>query len=452
MASLSIKTPAAAARTTKITQLNELNGKSTQDFVKLFIHNIAFIDSQEKMMVRQVLERKRATTLQSLRSALQGKVASITPTHSILKKEFLNDLPNLYNDIMELSPLSYISSESVTPTTEEVKILDASVATNSGCSKCGMTDSPSRVAELEQKVATLEEELATYKQILALAAGSPSCGDACLSSNTALLEQKIAALDQRCSVIEQWAIPSLSHKESELSKLLKPMLTPTLSPKHPLMTGDGKAKLSIETPPKITPPVAAPRTRSLPSPAQNLPSTPSVYNGQLPKVSHNVKKTYLYIGNCEPSFTRDLLKTHINSSTGSNLVLSDIVELNTKNKGKAFKVSVPENKKKLVLSIWQTGIKAEPYRIHKSARVTEHQGKKRVHRNSFQGPKPHTSNKSRYSPKNRWENQHHQNRPRPQQTSRKSQNQPHRRDPYQMGDNQDWRPYQYDNYQEQNPY
>ena len=154
----------------------------------------------------------------------------------------------------------------------------------------GLTDNPSRVAELEQKVATLEQELATYKQILALAAGSPSCGDACLSSNTALLEQKIAALDQRCSVIEQWAIPTLSHKESELSKLLKPMLTaPTLSPKHPLMTGNGKAKQSIETPPKITPPVAAPRTR-LPSPAQNLPSTPSVDNGQLPKVSHNVKK------------------------------------------------------------------------------------------------------------------------------------------------------------------
>ena len=144
MASLSIAAAStAAARNTKITQLNELIGKSTHDFVKLFIHNIAFRDTQEKIQVRQLLERKRASTLQNLRSALLGKVAILVPTHSILKEDFLNDLSNLNNDIMELFPLSYISQDSVTtPAAEEVSIIGPCVATASGCSKCDMTDNP----------------------------------------------------------------------------------------------------------------------------------------------------------------------------------------------------------------------------------------------------------------------------------------------------------------------
>ena len=109
MASLSIATPTAAARNTKTTQslikqLNELLGKSAQDFVKLFINNLTFIDSQEKLQVRDLLEKRRVSTLQNLRSALQGKVASLTPYHTILKKELSNDKSNLCNDIMELTP------------------------------------------------------------------------------------------------------------------------------------------------------------------------------------------------------------------------------------------------------------------------------------------------------------------------------------------------------------
>ena len=322
---------------------------------------------------------------------------------------------------MELFPLSYISQESVTsPTTEDVVNIGASVATNSDCSNCGKTENFTRVMELEQKVATLEQELATYKQILALAAGSPNCGDACVSSNTALLEQKVAALDQRCSILEQWTIPSLSHKESALNKLLKPitMLTPpALATKLPLDTRDGKEKKVVVSPANITPPVAAPRTKSLPSLAQKPPSTSSRDNGPLPNVPQNIKKTYLYIANCETTYTRNLLRAHITRFTGSNLVLSDIVELNSNNRGKAFKVSVPESKKDVVLSIWLTGIKAEPYRIHKPTRVTgqlfKGRNDNRLQRNSFQGSKSNTSNKSR--------NPKHQSK-KTQQTRRQSLN------------------------------
>ena len=463
MASLSIAAPTAAARNTKTTQssikqLNELLGKSAQDFVKIFINNLTFIDSQEKLHVRDLLEKRRVSTLQSLRSALQGKVASLIPSHTILKKELSNDKPNLCNDIMELFPLSYISPKSIplnvdknnkilslAQTTEDVTILDASVATASGCSNCVKTDNPTRVAELEQKVAALEQEVATYKQILTLAAGSPGCGVTC---NTALLEQKIAVLDQRCSVIEQWTIPSLSSKESELNKLLKPLTTLTplsLAPKPSLITEDGKDKKSvIVTPANTKPPVAAPRSKSLPSPVHK--PTPIRENGPLAKVPQTVKKVYLFIANCDPSYTRNLVREHINSSTESNLLLSDIVELNTKNRRTAFKVAVPENKKDIVLSIWQAGIKAEPYRNRKPP----------VHqRNSFRGLNSYTSNKSRN------ENSQHQRRPSHktphqthkqyrQHTHRQSQNQPYRRDSDWMGDYQDWCPYRYE-YQEQHP-
>ena len=227
------------------------------------------------------------------------------------------------------------------------------------------------------------------------------------------------------------------------------MLTPpTLAPKLLLITGDGKEKKNVVvSPAKTTPPVAAPRKKSLPSPAQKPPSTPTRDNGPLPKIPQNIKKTYLYIANCEPTYTRDLLKAHINRSTSSNLVLSDIIELNTKNRGKSFKVAVPENKKDVVLSIWQAGIKAEPYRIQKPAKVTGQQVKGRkdnmVQRHSFQGPKSYTSNKSR--------NPQHQSK-RPQQTYRQSRNQPYRRDFYQVDEYPDWHPYQYNDYREQPPY
>ena len=460
MASLSIASPASATtdRTIKTTQLsikqlNELLGKSTQDFVKLFINNLTFIDSQEKSQVRELLEKRRVSTLQNLRSALQGKVSSLAPSHTILKKELSNDKSNICKDIMELTPLSYISQKStpsdvdtnllsLAQTTEEVTIIDASVATVPGCSNCVKSANPTRVAELEQKVATLEQEVATYKQILALAAGSPGCSNTC---NTDLLEQKIAALDQRCSVIEQWTIPSLLPKESELNKLLKPMTTLTLATKLSQITGDGKDKNSVVvTPAKAKPPVPAPRTKSLPSPTQEPASTPN--NGPLPKVPQTVKRAYLYIANFEPSCTRNLLRAHINNSTGSNLALSDIVELNTKSRVRAFKVAVPESKKDIVLSIWEAGIKAELYRSRKPA---GHQ------RSSFQGLKAYTSNKSS-------ENNPHQRRPnhkRPQQTHRQSRkqthmqprNQPYRMDSYQMGDYRDRRPYQYLKYQDQCP-
>ena len=442
MASLSIA-PAAAARTIKTTQssikhLNELLGKSTQEFVKLFINNLAFIDSQDKSQVRELLEKRRLSTLQSLRSALQGKVSSLVPSHTILKKELSNDKSIICNDIMELTPNSYISQKS-TPSdvdTEEVTIIDASVATVPGCSNCVNSPNPTRVAELEQKVATLEQEVATYKQILALAAGSPGCGNTC---NTDLLEQKIAALDQRCSVIEQWTIPSLSPEESELNKLLKPITTLTLATKLSQIAGDGMDENSVVvSPTKAKPPVPAPRTKSLPSPPQKHTSTPN--NGTLPKVPQTVKRAYLYIANFETSYTRNLLRAHINSSTGSNIALSDIVELNSKNRVKAFKVAVPESMKDSVLSIWKAGIKAELYRSRKPAR---HQ------KSSFQGLKAYTSNKSR-------EKNPHQHKPdhkRPQRTHRYSRQQPHmqpRNQPYRM-DYRDRHPYQYLKYQDLYP-
>ena len=100
-----------------------------------------------------------------------------------------------------------------------------------------------------------------------------------------------------------------------------------------------------------------------------------------------------------------------------------------------------------MLSIWQTGIKAELYRIQKPARVTGQQVKgrndNRVQRNSFQGPKSCTSNKSR--------NPHHQNK-RPQLTRRQSRNRPYSRGSYQMDEYQNRHPYRYNDYQEQCPY
>ena len=124
------------------------------------------------------------------------------------------------------------------------------------------------------------------------------------------------------------------------------MLTPpALAPKQPLDTRDGKEKNVVVSPANITPPVAAPRTKSLLSLAQKPPSTSSRDNGPLPKVPQNIKKTYLYIANCKTTYNRNLLRAHITRSTGSNLVLSDIVELNSNNRRKAIKSQFQREKR-----------------------------------------------------------------------------------------------------------
>ena len=113
------------------------------------------------------------------------------PNHSILKKQLLTNKDDVCNDIMALTPFSYISQENISPDNDEgddtihtvqnesdiemnnntapdaaatdVRIVDSSVDTASGCSKCGEVGNPTRVAELELKVATLEQEVARYK-------------------------------------------------------------------------------------------------------------------------------------------------------------------------------------------------------------------------------------------------------------------------------------------------
>ena len=457
-----------------ITHLDELDGKPAREFKKLYIDNIEFIDKQEEAKVRKLLmKRNLNSTLQHLRSALRSKVANLIPNHAILKKDMKNDKTNTSNDIIALTPLSFISkgtiptnndkggdtpplpknvseievSSTTTPEiTEEVMIVGTSTATASGCLKCGKTDNSAKVAELEQEIATL-------KEILVLAAASPNCGDACKSKNTTQLEQRVVALEQKYALIEQWTVPSLAHKGTELNKLLVPSTTsappPTAASKLPLTTVKGKK--SNETPPETTPPVAAPSTNVQLPQAQDLP-TPS---GPRPEISQNVKKADLYIANCESTYNRDKLRAHINSSTGVSLDLSDIIELNTNNSGKAFKVSVPEDIKDAALEIWLPGIKAEPYGNRKPGTAAGRKfksvnGGNRGKGNTFHGPNTHTSNKLKNSHHNGCKNQKYHKKP--QWSGRRFQNHSHRRDLYQQDDYQEQRPYRTDDYQEQRSY
>ena len=105
MVSLSIANPAAAATVTidktikftqqSIKQLNELLGKSTHDFVKLFINNLAFIDCQEIVQVRQLLEIKSLHVTDS-QICSAGESCQLNPNTFHLKEKFLNDESNIY--------------------------------------------------------------------------------------------------------------------------------------------------------------------------------------------------------------------------------------------------------------------------------------------------------------------------------------------------------------------
>ena len=145
--------------------------------------------------------------------------------------------------------------------------------------------------------------------------------------------------------------------------------------------------------PVTTPPVALPRTTKMPKvPSQGLPKPHTNAGGPRPAI----RKIDLYIPNCESSYTRDRLKAYINSSIGTTLYNSDIMELNTRNGSRAFKVSVPEDKKVEALSIWPAGIKAELYVKRKPGTVANNQSKGgnsglRVNGNKFRGPNSYIS-------------------------------------------------------------
>ena len=215
-----------------ITHLNDLTSKSAHNFIKLYIDNIEFIDNEEEAKVRRIMEkRKISPTLQGLWAALIRKATSLVPTNSILHQPLENNMKSICDDIIALTPLSYIS-QGATPLnndngdntlhpvqdeqdengTDEVTVIGTSGATAPGCSKCGADDNSARVAQLE-------EEVATQKKILTLVANNPSFGDDCNSRSTVQLEQRFAELEQRFALIEQWTVPCLTDKGLDLRSL-----------------------------------------------------------------------------------------------------------------------------------------------------------------------------------------------------------------------------------------
>ena len=119
----------------------------------------------------------------------------------------------------------------------------------------------------------------------------------------------------------------------------------------------------------LTPPPAflvPPPTFPLPPPAFPPPPPrsmqPSTTHGSRKDTGPPAKKEYLYIANITSSCNRKHVLSYINKSTGANLKLSDVIEVSDRDEGKTFKVTVPNDKKDVIQTIWAKGIIAEPWK------------------------------------------------------------------------------------------
>ena len=427
---------------TILSSLRELKAYKEKVFVDTYLANLEFISGHNHNNICNILNTKTVPTLKPLRTAIVNKTFKIAPE---LKANYKpSDRKNdIIKDIIYLGPYSFLAKENDQPSAVASPAPQPDQP-SAVASPAPQPDQPSAVAspapqpdqqeepevievlDVQDKPAQqpnwsdVTEYLktndtwgaetlsvtnnSTQPSITSKTASSGmKCSD---TNNNELLNKRVKILEHEVTSLKRQLTQSEEENNNIKDRLklleewtnvmivkgldLGDILASNTKSKQQTMQTDATSTTSTKT---SQPTIVTQSKESSAKPNTGTQQPPPVLvqitdnKGPLPEKHPRTNKAELYIANVSKVYTCELMQSYINSSTDANLDLADIILLKTSNEGKAFKVLVPETKKGEVLSIWNSGIKAELFR-RKPSPASGNSGSNKT----FHKPGPHAHN------------------------------------------------------------